>query len=179
MGASPRLIIVAEKELRAPGERTGDGDHLLLTARQQAGASVEEVSEHGERLECGLDCLMIVGACTQPHVLDGGQLVEESAVLGDVCEAAAREAEHPGLRAASRSARRAAQHGQLPLEARNEAGDGQQRRRLADPVRSEQGYDLTGIDIEVESLDDGDSAVADAHVVHLQQRGHWSSSRPR
>ena len=63
-----------------------------------------------------------------------------------------------------------AEHLDVAAEAGQEPGDGQKRRGLAGAVRAEQRDDLAGLDVEVDAVHDGHTAVARDQPAKLERR---------
>ncbi len=69
---------------------------------------------------------------------------------------------------------RFAEDGDGALDRVEQPGDGQQGRRLAGPVRSEQGDHFPGVDVEAEIAHHRDAVVAGMEAVDLDQLlAHW------
>jgi hypothetical protein len=159
--------LVDQQQPRLPGQAAGEGEHLLLAARQQPHPAVQVVLQLGEQLDGPTGV-----APADPQVLGDGEVHEDGPLLGDDAEpppgphverVAGGLAEEPDL---------AAQRGQL-------ARQREQRRRLPGAVGPEQGDDLAGVDPQVEVADDLDAAVAGPQPHGLDQRRRRRSRRRR
>ncbi len=149
--------LVDEQQLVATQQHAGEGDHLLLPAREGAGPLVATADEVGEELghDRGVHALVRVD---EAQVLVDGQSAEDLAVLGHVADAAANDAcgaHRLDLAAAQRD----------PSGPRCETDDRLERRRLADAVAPEQRGDAGGGHVEGDALEDVRAAVVHVQVV--------------
>ncbi len=159
--------LVDEQTPRFRHQRPGDGEHLLLTTREQASEALAQRLQRREQLEgaiAGGAARAAIAGETEPDVLVHREVEEQRTVLGDVGETSSRH------EVSAVAVDGFTEHLDGATERCEQPGDGQQRRRLAGPVRAEEGDDLTGCDREIQVADDGDAAVAGVDAAQLDQR---------
>ena len=89
-GREPEAHLVDQQQPRRADQRTADGEHLLLAARQHAGLAVEALLSSGSSSSsCSRARLPLRRGELQ--VLAHGHAEEQRAALGDERHAAARE----------------------------------------------------------------------------------------
>jgi hypothetical protein len=138
---------------------------LLGAPPAQLGEAIQPVAHVGGD---GTEIAAVVGA--QPEVLLHGELGERAPALGDVGDA------EPGHRVGALAAQGASVEGDAPRRA-DHAADGSQRGGLTGAVGAQHHRDLPLLDPQVQAPQDGDRAVAAAHVLELEQRGHAGAPR--
>ena len=143
--------LVEQQDLRLDGERAGEGDALLLAARELIGIAVGELRQLDE-LEHLLDAGIDLGGAAMRHLEAEGDVVahrhvgEQRIGLEHHADLALMRLQVGHVLAidADRAARRGL-----------EAGDHAQDRRLAAAGRAEQGQELASLDLEVGALHRG------------------------
>ena len=167
----PLARLVEEHEARAPEKRTGDRHHLELAPGEILRASPHEVFERSEDLE----------HLPERPGAKSALLPRDGEVAGDAQgRKDAAVVRHPADAGAGDPVRRpACDVGAVETEAsaagRREAENGPQRRRLAGPVRAEQGDDLARAHLEREIEQDLGLPVERVDVPHLEHQ----ASAPR
>ena len=162
--------LVDEEEPVLVDERPRERDHLLLPAREGAGALRAAVVDVGEELRDEVAARPVV-ALGEPEVLGDGQRAEDLAVLGHVADASL----HDAVRRKPVDARAGEAHFAASLD---EPEDRPDRRRLADAVAAEQGGDAGGRDLERDVLDDLLAGDAPREAVDDEDRlAHTASPR--
>ncbi len=141
-------------------------DRRPACAREQRAKRGEQV----ERPVVGLSTFAPSESSDDLEVLHHGEPEEERPVLDDVRDTASRDAERM-----PRIGRLAHDLDRRP-RCREQPGDRAQRRRLAGSVRPEQGQDLAGGHVEVQTPDDGNTLVAGVEPAQLEapsRRFRW------
>ena len=80
--------LVDEEQPWPAGECAREGEHLLLAAREQPGATVAQFAQLGE-VAVGVLGVEALAAMAEAKVLADGELEEDAAALGDVGDARA------------------------------------------------------------------------------------------
>ena len=101
----------------------------------------------------------------QPKVVPDAQPAEQRPVLGDAAEAP------PGVAVRCSGVDRPAEQADLPGERGQQPGHGHERRRLAGPVRAQQGHDLARLDGERQVAHHDRAAVAGVQVRATSRSG--------
>ncbi len=180
-GGQPFAWLVEKQGDRIAHQRAGDGQHLLLAARQPPCHAVLQRGEQRERLVDPLDrpIVLAVGPFLRANdeiVLDA-VLGENLAVFGNIAKADARDAIG---RAAGHVAAEDANGAGL---GRGEACDGLHRRALARAVAPEQRDRLTLGHLEADAEQDLALAVVDVEALHADDgrgahiRSPWAVPR--
>jgi hypothetical protein len=147
---------------RATSQHPSQRHHLLLAARERAGALPGPGDEVGEE-PADDRCLDPSVGVHEPQVLVDGETAEDLAVLGDVADTTPDD---PRRRLAL----------DLPVAEVDPSGPGREpddrleSRRLAHAVASEQGGDTRRGDVERNPLQDMRTAVADVEVADREDR---------
>ncbi len=171
--------LVGEHDLGALGEGAGEGDALLLAARELARAVVQAVAEadlfeQGGGLGLDLAQRLALNDAGHGHVLDRGELGQEVVKLED---------EPDGLVAQRGEARAAERGGGLAVEKDGTAGgqvegaDAVQERRLAGARGADDGDELALVDVERDAPQDLERApIVVVRLVDVfdfdERRGH-------
>ena len=164
--------LVEEQQPGLAGERAGDGEHLLLPARQQPGAPRPDVRERREVpvRDLGVEALSPVA---EPEVLGHGQAEEEPATFRHVGDPEA------GAAARRTAGEVVAVEQDAPAHRVDDPGDRPQGRRLARAVGAEEGDDLARTDGQVEVAYHRRLVVAAREAVDLEdQVAHVTASVP-
>ncbi len=163
----PQRRLVEQHQPRAghPGPR--DGQHLLLTAREQRRRLLAPLGEDreagGQLVQVALDVAVAPRVGAHFQVLEHGHAAEDAAALGHVGDAAGGDgvrgqAGQVGAVVPHRSRARAEQ-----------AGDGAEQRRLAGAVGAEHGDHLARPHLERDALQRRDRAVVNRQALHAEQ----------
>ena len=162
-GARPREGSSSSISSRLAGERPPEGEHLLLTAGEQPGATIGEV---GERREVPVGGLGVESLAErgEPEVLGDGEPEEEAAPFGHVGDAEAS----PGVGRASGQI--VAGEADRAGERAHDARDRSQRGGLPGAVRAEEGDHLAGSDVEVEVAEHRGAVVAGREALDGEHR---------
>ena len=168
--------LVEEEELRVGGEGPGQGEHLLLPARERARQLLAPVGQTWELREGHVFDVVHGHADLRRHeeVLADGQVGEDPAALGHGADALPR----PGVRRelVDRGA------GEAHLAAARGEGPGAdvEDRRLAAAVGTEQGDHGTFRDLQAHPVHHLDRSVAGADVAELEDgRDRVHETTPR
>ena len=152
--------LVEEDGLRVHGERTGDGDPLLLSARKGIGMDVGLLG-HADLLQKlhGLLAGFFLGGAEQLHggvgdIFEDGHVVEEVETLEDHAHLAAHLVERVAL-----GCDVFALEEDLPAGGRLEHVDGAQKSALSRAGRADDADDFSLADLAVDILQDGDGAA--------------------
>ena len=139
--------LVDEQDRRLLHERAGGGEHLLLAAGQVAGASFQRGSSAGNRSS--------IERARGPPLRRAASRFSATVRPGEQRPVVGHEHE-PGLRCRTRvaAAELGAVHRHLAAEAREQAGQGEQERRLAGAVRPDEREHLARRDLEVDVADE-------------------------
>jgi hypothetical protein len=105
---------------------------------------------------------------TSQHVLQRGQLAEESPVLERPADALRRH------HVRGQAVEPAAAEGDRPRAQRRVPGDRIEQRRLAGAVRPDDGPHLAGLDAERDPRDRGEPAVAHGDASQIEERHRYS-----
>src|SRR6476469_8889196 len=168
--------LVEQDDLGVPQDRLGDRHGLALAARQAGDALAHRLHRaHGEGGE-GLAGAGLHRDLVEPEA--GGLLATEEHVLDDVEVVAQREVLVDDLDAQGGDVARAVDLDVLALEAvvaavaAVDAGDDLDQRGLPGAVVADQGRDLSGVDGEVDVVQDMHHAEALVDSAQLEQRFH-------
>ncbi|CAM2160090.1 hypothetical protein PT2222_70073 [Paraburkholderia tropica] len=157
-GAQAEREFVEQHHARTAQQRTRHSHHLLLAAAQLSGAHVQARFEFGEDIE-----QRVGREIGEAHVFRDRERGKQAATLDDEAGAAPR--------ARMRRAReRLAVEQDLAFDLRQEARDGEQRRRLARAVAAEQRDDLARVHVERDVAQDLAAAIARAQPAQTQYR---------
>src|SRR3954471_9698246 len=149
----PEAHLVDQQHARRADQRAPDREHLLLAARQHAGLAVKALAQLRQQVQ-QLRVPRIALRRREREVLAHRHAEEQRPALGHERDAAARKP------MGGDAGEVLAVQGDAPLDARQQAGDRGQRRRLARAVWPEQRDDLAGRDPEREVAHDRDAVVA-------------------
>ncbi len=175
---------VEQEHRRVGGERSGERNALLLTARQGVGESIAE-SDEVDQLEEFVDSLRPLGAIrfrrtrseSERDVLGHGEVGEQCTVLKDHADVSVLGL-HPGRRRRHGHTADRDRSGPRPFQ----AGDGPQQRGLAASGWSEQGDDAARLDRQRDvAYGVGAPPVGDGHGVDVdagERSVHQGEPRP-
>jgi hypothetical protein len=158
--------LVDEEHGRVGAEAAGQGQHLLLAARQGAGQLPAPLPQAGEQREGHLADPLQRGAARRRHaqVVVDAEVREHRTALADVAHADAGQLVGGGaVEVAALHVAAAAPRGQ-------QAAEDVERGGLAGAVRPEQGGDGAPLDGEVDAVEDLDAPVAGPDVVQRHRR---------
>ena len=143
IGRQAHRHLVDQQHLGLRRERPGHGQHLLLAARQQAGAPACAAAASAGNISMALSMAAArpgaVAGEAEPEVLGDREVEEQRPVLGHVGEPATGHLVRLVRRAPARRA-----PSTEPVDRAQDARDREQRRGLAGTVRAEQRDDLAG-----------------------------------
>ncbi|GAA2167606.1 hypothetical protein GCM10009845_29330 [Pedococcus bigeumensis] len=164
---------VEDDETRSGGEGAGDGDALLLPARQLVGAPAHQPGvepEEAQELGDPLGVLAFGPGEAEGHVVGDRQVREEVALLRHV-------ADPPALRGRPRpvAGHRLVVEEDRPGSGRLEPGDHPQQGRLATAGRTEDRGGRARGDDQVDAVQHLVAPVGGAHAAD-EKRGHRSGS---
>src|SRR5437773_8930917 len=176
----PHRRLVEQQHDRSRHERASDREHLLLAARQRAGALREALLEAWEELVDALEVLRDLRWGIAPRigahleVLFHRHTREDPPALGRVREAEADDLVRRHLREV------AVAHPDGALPRAQDTGDRSQRRRLPGAVAADERYDLALAHRERGALQRLDVAVVGVDLLDLEERHQatWSTMRP-
>ena len=151
--------LVGEQQRRVAAQGSGEGQHLLLAARQHPAPHRQSRFELGEQRQRAFD-----RTAAEAQVVAGRHLREHQSFLGDQADATVAD---PAIH--RREGRHVVEHDD-PVDRRQLAGDRQQRRRLARAVRAEQADHFAALDREVDRSNHLSTQVAGLEAAGLQQR---------
>ena len=171
---SPRIEkafrrLVENKQPRVGHQRSGDRQHLLLTAGQRPRGLVPALREAWKQRDDRLP-VPRSGARCRDEVLPHGQRSETSAPLGNQADS------HPGRAVRRHAGQVATREPDRALAMPHQPADRTDGRRLAHPVAPEHRDELTGPDREVDAEEGLRGAVEGSDAVDFEQRGHPASS---
>ena len=146
--------LVCHQDLRIAGQRTGDGDALLLAAAQLRRISVETISEadHGQQFARTLTC----DAFADAHEVEGnhhvfGRRQHRKQIVGLEDEPEMLQAQRAKLILVERARGLAMQDNRSAGRAQ-QAAENMEQGRLSAARRSDQQQDLGGADFEVDRM---------------------------
>ena len=137
--------LVEEQQPRLACERPGDGEHLLLAAREQTHAPVAQLPQCGKVVVGGVD-VEPLAAVMETQVLGDGQAEEEARSPPGRVRCHAVRGRCGEVRATSMLGRSVT----VPLIGRTSAGDDAEGRGLARAVRAQQRNHLSRTDLQRE-----------------------------
>ena len=160
--------LVHQEELGPGHEGAGDGEHLLLTAREGAGVLGRAFPEHRKAREHRLHVLIdpggvVPGECARSQVLLHRHVREHEPVLGHQGDALLDDV------AGCPPADLVPAEGDGAPPGFENPGNGHHQGGLAGPVRAEEAGDIAVRGGEVHSLERLDVPVGSRDVVHLEE----------
>ena len=162
--------LVDEEQLGTGDGRHGEGEHLLLAAREVGGPLVASRRQGGERGEGLVDHVGVVLAA--PPALPGrhAQVVLHAQVGEDPLAAGYLGHAEAGDLVGGQVGDVAPVEDDGAVVGLDHPADGPQQRRLAGAVGADEGDDLPLADLDGHVGQDDDAVVADAELAHGQER---------
>ena len=166
----PERQLVDQEQLGTGDGRHGEGEHLLLAAREVGrplAAARGQGGEGGQRLVDHVGVALAAAAALPGR---GAQVVLHAQVGEDPLAAGHLGDAEPGDLVGRQVGDVAAVEDDGAVIGLDHPADGPQQRRLAGAVGAEQRHDLALADLDLHVGEHGDAVVADAELAHREQR---------